>query len=586
MRMVKWAGFLLAALLLLGPASSAAAEPAPVPMVNVLIGIRHQPGPSEENLVHRAGGKVKYTYHLVPAIAASVPQNAIGGFLANSIVSTVDLDAEVQASDLELDSSWGVKRIGAGTTHDGGNRGAGVRVAIIDSGVDYNHPDLRANYLGGRDFVNNDSDPMDDNGHGTHVAGTVAARDDGAGVVGVAPEAQIYALKVLNATGSGSFSNIIAALQWAVDNRIQVTNNSYGSSGDPGPIVKAAFDNAAAAGVVNVASAGNSGNLAGTGDNVGYPARWGSVIAVAATQQDDSRPSYSSTGPAVELAAPGYQINSTKMGGGYIAYSGTSMASPHVAGTAALVIASGIADSNGNGLISDEVRQRLNQTADDLGATGRDAWYGFGLVNAARAAAPAAPVNSPPAVSISSPATGASFPSGAAISLSGSATDAEDGVLTASLVWTSSLDGQIGTGGSYSRTLTNGTHAITASVVDSGGKTGSSTVTVTVGAPPPPALSVAVTMDRTSYGDGSRVRITVKTSSGAALVAGAAVHLVITTANGNTILKDGVTGSSGTVRFEHRVNGTRDGVGTYGVAATASKAGFSNGNGSTSFLVR
>ena len=149
-----------------------------------------------------------------------------------------------------------------------------------------------------------------------------------------------------------------------------------------------AFDSAEAAGVLHVAAAGNSGNAGGGGDNVIYPARFESVIAVAATDENDSRASFSSTGPAVELSAPGVSIYSTIPGGGYGAGDGTSFASPHAAGAAALVISAGVVDANGNGRTNDEVRAILTQAADDLGATGRDALYGWGLVNAARAAVP------------------------------------------------------------------------------------------------------------------------------------------------------------------------------------------------------
>ena len=422
------------------------------------------------------------------------------------------------ATDAELDNSWGVNRIGAGTVHTD-NKGTGVTVAIIDSGIAHSHPDLDGNYAGGFDFVNTDNDPWDDYGHGTHVAGTVAAEDNDVdvSVVGVAPEALIYGLKVLNASGGGYWSDIIAAMQWCVDNGIQVANLSLGSSRNPGGTVQAAFDNAEAAGVVTVAAAGNDGNPSGKGNNVSYPARYGSVIAVAATDSNDTRASWSSTGDQVELAAPGVAVYSTWNDGdsphdpqpvcdpthGCYKYgSGTSMASPHVAGTAALVIASGMSDANGNGRINDEVRLRLQETADDLGDPGRDPQYGFGLVDAIEATQPS---NEAPGVSITSPADGSTFDSGATILFEGTASDTEDGDLTASLAWTSSIDGEIGTGGSFSASLSDGSHTITASVTDSGGKTGTDSIAITVGTVTKPTTvivsSVMYATEGGRYGD-------------------------------------------------------------------------------------
>lgn len=366
----------------------------PAALHKVFIGFLSRPGAREEALVRGAGGRVKYTYHIVPAMAATLPEAAVTALAKNPAVAYIEPDAEVYAIDAELDNAWGVKQIGAGAVQADGNKGTGARVAVIDTGVDYNHSDLQGRYAGGWDFVNNDADPMDDNGHGTHVAGTIAANDNGAGVVGVAPEARLYALKVLDSQGSGTFSDVIKALEWATDQGIQVTNNSYGSDAPPTDTVnnvtaEMAFDNSYNAGMLHVAAAGNSGFFTGLfppGDVVGYPARFGSVIAVAATDGGNTVAWFSSTGPAVELAAPGVNINSTLPGNGYGINTGTSMASPHVAGTAALIITSGISDSDGDGFVNDEVRQRLDSTADDMGDTGRDWLYGYGLVNAAQAA--------------------------------------------------------------------------------------------------------------------------------------------------------------------------------------------------------
>lgn len=362
----------------------------------VLIGFHQVPGPADEALVRGLGGQIKYRYHLVPAIAASLPDAAVAALQNNPRISVIEPDGVVQADDAELDSSWGVKRIGAGTAHASSVMGGGVNVFVLDSGLAFDHLDLAANYVSADswDFVNDDYEPYDDNGHGTHVGGTIAARDNSSGVVGVAPLAGLVSLKVLNAQGSGSWSDIIAAMEWAVDRGAKVTNSSLGSSSYPGTLVEQAYANADALGVVNIASAGNSGNCAGKNDSVGYPGRFGSVIAIAATDVNDARACFSSSGPAVAFAAPGVSILSTIPGGGYGSMSGTSMSSPHVAGLVALLIGAGLTDANGNGKLSDEVRSILSSTAQDLGPAGRDNLYGHGLVNAP--AALAALSNEPP----------------------------------------------------------------------------------------------------------------------------------------------------------------------------------------------
>ena len=212
--------------------------------------------------------------------------------------------------------------------------------------------------------------------------------------MGVAPEATLIAYKILDQNGNGYISDAIAALQDCIAKEGQVTNSSFGTQSNPGSLVQAAYDNAETAGLVNVAAAGNASFR--RCKKIAYPARYGSVIAVTATDPNNQIASFSCRGSQAELAAPGVAINSTVPLGpcglcsasNYLLLSGTSMASPHVAGVAALVIASGITDDNFNGRINDEVRQRLQQTADNLGSANN---YGYGLVDADEAAASSVP---------------------------------------------------------------------------------------------------------------------------------------------------------------------------------------------------
>jgi subtilisin family serine protease len=252
---------------------------------------------------------------------------------ASMTTTTVDARTKVNASGL-------------------GTGGAGIVVAVLDTGIDYTHPALGGGYgpgfkvAGGYDFINGDDDPMDDNGHGTHVAGTVAA--NAPGLIGVAPDATLLAYKVLSAQGSGATSGIIAAIERSVDpngdgdpsDRVDVINLSLGGPGDAEDPGSRAVDNAVAAGVVVVAAAGNDGGVA----TIGSPGSALHAITVAAVDDDSNVTSFSSRGPSTRLlgfkpdiSAPGFQVVSTKMGGGVVALNGTSMAAPHVAGVAALL---------------------------------------------------------------------------------------------------------------------------------------------------------------------------------------------------------------------------------------------------------
>ena len=354
---------------------------------SVLIGFHQKPGPSEQAFIHGARGIIKRTFRLIPAMAVILPEEEIVAVKKNSQIAYVEEEVVFTAVEPlpgdEYANAWGVWRIFSDVAHGSGNRGAGVRVAVLDTGIDYNHPELAGNFQGGHDFVFDDDDPFDDNSisHGTHVAGIIAAEGNGTGVIGVAPEADLYAVKVMDGGGFGLASWIIAGIEWAVDNNMDIINLSL--QGPDSPSLQLACDAAYDAGVLLVGAGGNSGTA------VAFPAAYESVVAVTATDSLDDRAAFSPSGPEVELAAPGVDILSTVAGGGYDVLSGTSQAAPHAAGTAALLFAT-IDDLNNDGLINNaDLRQALAMTAIDLGdVIGRDDDFGYGLVNAADAAFP------------------------------------------------------------------------------------------------------------------------------------------------------------------------------------------------------
>ena len=255
--------------------------------------------------------------------------------------------------------------------------GSGVRVAVVDTGIDPRHPDLRV--YGGISYVPGVTSWRDDNGHGTHVAGTIAGVWNGRGVVGVAPQARVYAVKVLNRQGSGRLSWILNGLMACYRAGMHVVNLSLGSGAtthDP-RVYNRAYESVGrrlrSKGILAVAAAGNSNNF------VGNPARCPSYMAVSAIDSRRRRAPFSCFGPQVEICAPGVGVTSTWPGGGYRSLSGTSMATPHVAGVAALMKARRPAWHG------DTIRVHMWRTALDLGTPRRDWAFGYGQVNAYRA---------------------------------------------------------------------------------------------------------------------------------------------------------------------------------------------------------
>ncbi len=438
---------------------------------------------------------VTHEYTALNGIAARIPESMYSVLENSWFVDSISLDSVHTMSQDTLD--WGVDDVNAervwGGAEDavdvvaGNVAGNGVKVAIIDTGIDYTHPELDGVYAGGYDFVNGDNDPKDDNGHGTHVAGIVAAEDNGVGVIGVAPQASIYALKVLNAQGSGYTSDIIAAVDWSVNNNMDVISMSLGGGGYDSAF-DAAIDRAYNAGIVVVAASGNDGT--GT---ISYPAAYTNAIAVGAIDANHNLASFSNWGPEQEVVAPGVNIYSTMptytvtlntlygYSQNYDQMSGTSMATPIVSGTVALIL------SANPSLTPAEVRDILHTTSRDLGAAGWDQSYGWGAVEAeaAVAAAGGTPGDNPPSCTIADPAAGATV-SGTYRVLVSASDDNSVSKVEVNIDGAAWIDITANFDGTYyfydwdTTAYTDGSHTVNARATDSAGQTATDSNGVTV----------------------------------------------------------------------------------------------------------
>ncbi len=310
-------------------------------------------------------------------------------------------------NDTFYPSQWHYPQMNLPATWDITTGDASVIVAVIDTGVMLTHPDLDSKITSGPnagyDVFNDDADPTDDNGHGTFVAGIVGAESDNASwVSGVCWSCKIMPVKVMNASGQGSTISIAYGIYWAVDHGADVLNLSVGGpTGDT--TLSDAVDYAWAAGVPVIAASGNNNGA------VLYPAAYADALAVASNDSAALRSSFSNFGPQLDVMAPGGDVVGTTLGGGYGAGSGTSFASPHVAGLVGLMIAHGITDKN-------TIISRLKSTATDMDVAGFDNNTGWGRVNAQAA------VDLAPTVSITAPAASAVV-GGAAVSITATAAD-------------------------------------------------------------------------------------------------------------------------------------------------------------------
>ncbi len=255
-----------------------------------------------------------------PAVSTQPPISPV-------YISTVNVDGKADKL------SWGTAKMRAPEVWPV-TKGAGARVAVLDTGVDCSHPDLAPNCLPGYNVLNPRLPPDDDKGHGSHVAGIIAGALNWKGVAGVAPEASILPVKVLNSSGSGKVSEIIGGIEWAVANKADIINMSLGASKFSDAQAKA-VKAARAAGVLIIAAAGNDGGT------VNFPAAFPEALAVTAMEYNNTLASFSCRGPETDFIAPGVRIFSAAPGNSFLLANGTSQAAPHVTGFAALAVALG-----------------------------------------------------------------------------------------------------------------------------------------------------------------------------------------------------------------------------------------------------
>jgi subtilisin family serine protease len=352
--------------------------------------------------------KIKVPAHAREHVKEALSHNPNIEFVENNYIASLS----VNPNDVKYPSQWHLRKIDAPFGWDIHTGSSGIPIAIIDSGVDPTHPDLADKLLPGYNFLGDNTDTHDVHGHGTAVAGSAAAiTNNSIGVAGVAWENPIMPLVVVNTQGRASYFDIAQAITYAADNGAKVMNISIAGP-SPSSTLQNAVHYAWDRGAVVVAAAANSGT-----DTPYYPAACSNTVAVSATTSTDALASWSNFGDWVDVSAPGVSIGTTKRGGTYGYYSGTSFASPITAGLVALIM------SVNPSLANDQAVEILEQNADDLGAAGFDPNYGHGRINvnesllAASVSVPA-PDTTPPSASITAPVDGVAVSSDVFVNVS------------------------------------------------------------------------------------------------------------------------------------------------------------------------
>lgn len=317
----------------------------------------------------------------ISSVIATIPSTTF--MKADTDISVTPLPEEQIFKAAAQQPSWGYQHIKAPSALKVGYTGKNVKIAVIDSGINSQHPDLKV--AGGASMITGSSPFTDGNGHGTHVAGIIGALNNTYGVVGAAPDAQIYSVKVLSSNGAGSLENVLNGIQWAIDQEMDIINLSL-TTGRNEELLQAMLKKANDLGIVVVAAAGNietidtNGSYVQYGNDVLYPARYPTVIAVGSTDTNNKLSGFSYRGPSIELVAPGEGIYSTYINtattshADYSLSQGTSVSTPFVASVFAQYMEAY------PHLTNNQLRETVKRAVIDLGPVGKDQSFGHGLV--------------------------------------------------------------------------------------------------------------------------------------------------------------------------------------------------------------
>lgn len=342
---------------------------------DVLVGYKDETG---KTFIIEHSEEVKHSYQHISALSIQIKEENIPLLTEHPSLSyikenqAVELSNNDQIREVALQQGmtetdyWNMDLIGARYAWLEGFTGKGVNIAIIDTGI---APHSELTISGGTSTVDYTDEWTDDHGHGTHVAGVIAGKRNDQGIAGVAPDANIYAVKALDQNGEGNLDDVLQAIDWSIANGMDIINLSLGMT-ESDPLLEEIINQAFQSGILVVGASGNKGES----NSVLYPALYENVIAVSAVDAKLNLTAFSSTGAAVEYSAPGINIVSTFLNGSYGTANGTSQAAPHVVGMLALL------KEKYPGKSSTELRSELRNYVQDLGATGRDPLYGHGFI--------------------------------------------------------------------------------------------------------------------------------------------------------------------------------------------------------------